>query len=255
MLERFPIREDETLEDLGRRGFSLIQKEKGFRFGEDTVLLAHFVASMLRKKNGLRGLELGTNCGAASVLLAARREDVVLDGIELDETAYGVFCRNVQMNELEERIVPFQGDVRDWPPPSRKGWQYDFVFCNPPYYVPGRGAMTQGDGCSGVRNARFELNGGVEDFVRTGAKVLIPGGVFCLVHRAERLEDCFAAFGKYGVRGAALRLVHPTVDAKCSVFLLAGRKGGGAGGLRVLPPLVLRGADGGLSEELQSIYC
>ena len=30
----------ETIEDLGRKGFRLIQRKDGFRFGEDTVLLA-----------------------------------------------------------------------------------------------------------------------------------------------------------------------------------------------------------------------
>ena len=34
--------DDETLEDLQLQGLKLIQKKEGFRFGMDSVLLAHF---------------------------------------------------------------------------------------------------------------------------------------------------------------------------------------------------------------------
>jgi len=56
----------ETMEQLGRKGFCLIQKKNGFRYGEDTVLLSFFAARMASKKRRiLKAAELGTNCGAA----------------------------------------------------------------------------------------------------------------------------------------------------------------------------------------------
>ena len=41
-MDHCELREDETLEDLQLEGLKLLQKKKGFRFGMDSVLLAHF---------------------------------------------------------------------------------------------------------------------------------------------------------------------------------------------------------------------
>ena len=54
------IAESETIEDLGRGGFSLIQKKTGFRYGEDTVFLSFFAAqTMGRKRRRQKAAELG----------------------------------------------------------------------------------------------------------------------------------------------------------------------------------------------------
>src|ERR1035437_5922370 len=89
----------ETLEDLGRRHFKLIQKKSGFRYGEDTVLLAHFASQMApRKRRILKAAELCTNCGAASILLAARRTDISIDGVEVQKDAARIFEKNIAIN-------------------------------------------------------------------------------------------------------------------------------------------------------------
>lgn len=52
---------EETLEDLGRKGFRMIQRKDGFRFGEDTVLLSYFAAGVGPfLKRGTKALELGS---------------------------------------------------------------------------------------------------------------------------------------------------------------------------------------------------
>jgi hypothetical protein len=63
---------DETLEDLQRDGLRLIQLRDGFRFGEDSVLLAAYAAKLVRSRRHLQVADLGAGCGAVSILLASR---------------------------------------------------------------------------------------------------------------------------------------------------------------------------------------
>ena len=66
-----------TLDNIGRRDFVLYQQKNGFRLGTDSVLLAWFASSMVRKdKEGnyrrATFLELGSGCGGSSLCVAAR---------------------------------------------------------------------------------------------------------------------------------------------------------------------------------------
>ena len=137
--------EEESLEELGRKGFRMIQRRDGFRFGEDTVFLAHFCASVAPRTGKCKKvLELGAGCGAASLLLSARRPDLRIDAVEIDPVSFGVFSRNILLNGLEERIFPILGDIRKYPDSVRiKISGYDFVFFNAPYRKPERGPMTR----------------------------------------------------------------------------------------------------------------
>lgn len=137
----------ETMEDLGRNGARLIQSRNGFRFGEDTVLLAWFVSENLRIRQSrpVRVLELGTNCGAGSILLAARRSDLRIDGVERQKEAAEIFRRNIGLNAYTDRMRGFCADLRDLPSPEIPGNIYDAVFMNPPYRKAEEGPVTSED--------------------------------------------------------------------------------------------------------------
>ena len=152
----------ESIEDLGRAGFRLIQSRHGFRFGEDSTLLAYFASVEAHyKRNGTKVLELGTNCGAASILLAARRSDVRIDGVEINIQATEIFRRNIRLNQLEERVRAFAADLRDEEALQSviQKASYDLVFFNPPFYTPGHGPASTGRNARNERQeARYEVN-------------------------------------------------------------------------------------------------
>lgn len=62
------IKEGERLDDLGRRGYQIIQDPKRFCFGIDAVLLTGFA----RIKDGDVVLDLGTGTGIIPILLEAK---------------------------------------------------------------------------------------------------------------------------------------------------------------------------------------
>lgn len=79
------------------------------------------------------------------------------------------------------------------------------------------------------------------------------GGSFCLVFRVERMAELFACLQGCGLEPKRLRLVQNTAQSAPKLLLLEARKGGKPG-LSVAAPLLLRGPDGGESEELAQIY-
>ena len=79
----------ESIEQLGRRGFQLIQSRDGYRYGEDTVLLSHFASlQLVGRKRMVRAVELGANNGVASLLLLARRPNFRIIAIEKQRNAF-----------------------------------------------------------------------------------------------------------------------------------------------------------------------
>ena len=69
------IRPGERLDDLQRAGLRILQRQDGFRFGTDAVLLADFAAA----KRGERVCDMGTGTGVLPLLIAARSEETTFD--------------------------------------------------------------------------------------------------------------------------------------------------------------------------------
>ncbi len=247
----------ESLEDLGRRGFRLIQRKDGFRFGEDTVLLAWFAAENIRIRNArpVRVLELGTNCGAGSVLLAARREDLLIDGVERQERAASVFQRNIVLNGLSSRVRGFCADLRDLPSVEIPGNEYDCVFMNPPYRKAEEGPVTSEDRHSkDLQEARFAMHGGVEDFLACGKKMLASRGDLFVVDRAKDFSLVMKTCLDLNLFPKKITFVHPFADRDATLFLLSAKKGGSVSGTVITPPLILREKTLEYTPQLKKIY-
>ncbi len=247
----------ESVEDLGRGGFRLIQDKNGFCFGEDTVLLSWFTSQNLRRsrKTPLRVLELGTNCGAATILLCARREDVKVDGVERQKEAAKIFTRNIELNHLEERVRGFNLDLRDLPAADLPKNHYDAVFMNPPYRKAENGPVTSTEKhSSALLEARFAMHGEVFDFLSCGKDMLTSTGDLFLVDRAAAFSEVMAACAKLKLAPKRITFVHPYVEKEATLFLLHAKKGGKIPGTVITPPLILRDADRNYTPALRRIY-
>lgn len=240
---------DITVEDLGRGDLKLKQLKDGFRFGTDSVLLAWFTASFVRQNAKTRLLELGSGCGAAALLVSARAGACSIDCCEVMPEPYEILKQNIDENNLEGRLRAFNCDIRQLPK-EVLGQQYDLVFFNPPFYRRTEGPAVD---CKRANRlaGRFEEHGGLEDFVKAASARLKPSsGYAVMVMKSERLGEAVKLFEDNDLSPIRLMTVHPAVDKNATLFLLAGRKCGPRGQMRVLPPLIthFRNADGDIIE-------
>ncbi|MBO4636171.1 MAG: methyltransferase [Clostridiales bacterium] len=231
-----------TKEDLGRAGFVLYQNEDGFRFGTDSVLLAWFASSFVRKgrKAAPGFLEFGSGCGPVSMLVAARVPDSRIDAVEIKPGACEALRKNISENGLEGRVRAFNADIRELPSEIR-GKQYDVVMFNPPFFSGSKGPKCKRTGCDSERlSGRFEENGTMDDFLKAAAsRVVQSSGHIVMIMHGLRLPDTLRAFDDNKIKPVALLNIHPLADRAASSFLIAGKKGGSGTDMKILPPLIL----------------
>lgn len=116
----------ERLERIG--ALKLRQDDSLPLLGTDSLLLSRF-ATVHRR---FRVLDLGCGVGVLGILLAARAEELTLDGVELDPQAAALARRNLEENRLRGTIVT--GDLRERRVFSQG--HYDLIVSNPPTFPP-----------------------------------------------------------------------------------------------------------------------
>lgn len=236
------IIEGETVvpEDLGRGGLKLLQHKDCYKLDTASVLLAWFTASFVRKGKPSEMLELGSGTGGVSLLASARCANAHIDGVELVELAYKVFCENIKLNGLEERISAYNCDLRELPP-EIKNKAYDVVFMNPPFYDGTKGSVTDMSVKSlHESSARFSHEGGLEDFIQAQSlRTRTSGGYAVMCISPDRVLECFSLYEKYKITPVRLLTVHANAGKPSFLALIAGKKGAPNAEFKVLPPLFI----------------
>ncbi|MCE5245129.1 MAG: methyltransferase [Syntrophobacteraceae bacterium] len=174
------VHPDETLDRLSRT-LRIIQKKQGQRAASDDVFLAWRAAQAV--PDACRALDLGSGKGTVAMLLLQRLPRCRAVGVEALEMSYDLACRNAVLNALENRYAPRLGDLRD---PSVLAGEppFDLITGAPPFKPLGSGTLPR----NAQRAAgRFELRGGVNEYVHTAARHLSPSGK--LVILMDGLEE------------------------------------------------------------------
>ncbi|TYO96066.1 tRNA1Val (adenine37-N6)-methyltransferase [Geothermobacter ehrlichii] len=234
---------DETLDELGHTGLSLIQAKAGYRFSLDPFLLCGFAP--LAEMAGRRLVDLGCGNGVIPLLAARQSAAARIVGIEQQPAMVERARRSVRLNGLDDRIEILAGRVQDVPEllPVQS---VDLVLSNPPFRPPRSGRIAPDDERAA---ARHELAGGLDDFVRAAAFLLKNGGRFCLVHLTERLTDLLTLLRQASIEPKRLRLVHSRRKEPARLVLVEGRRAGRPG-LTIEPPLVVYEGEGYSAEVL-----
>jgi tRNA1(Val) A37 N6-methylase TrmN6 len=195
-----------------------------------------------------RLLDLGTGTGVMPLILADGA--AAIEAVELNHAMAVLAGRNVRLNELSDKIVIREGDYRErrWLCPAES---FDLVLANPPYRPVAQGQVNKLDG---VARARHEFTATLADVVQSASWALKFHGRFAMVHLPERLEEIMVALQANHLAAKRLRFVQPKAGKAPNMLLIEAVKGGAAGGLKVLPPLIVHGADGRYTEEIEEIY-
>ncbi len=222
-------------------GLSLIQNELGLTYGTDAFLLSAFVRSMPRA----RAVEFGAGSGVISLLCAAKGKFADITSVECQAELYDVLKRNVELNDMQGRITPLLGDVREL------RLEADVVFTNPPYMKED----------SGKRNehmvkyaARHELNGDIYDFMRSAAGMLRFGGLFYAVYRPDRMTDLICAMRESRIEPKRITMVYADNKHQPCLMLVEGKYGANPSVIMTKPLILYKEGTSEPTDELLKIY-
>lgn len=222
-------------------GIRMLQPERGFRLGTDSVLLAEF----LTLPPGARVADLGAGCGTLGLLLCARDAACTVTGLELRQEACALAQENIALNRLQDRLNVLQGDVRE---PALPAGSFDCVISNPPYFPVGSGKVSEE-----AAVARTELCLSLDQLCAAAARLLPSGGRFALVHRPERLCDIFCALRGHGLEPKRIRFVRHTAASPVCLVLIESRRGGRPG-LSYEPDFIEFHPDGTETDAYRAAY-
>ena len=237
--------ERERIDDLGINGYQIIQKEQGFCFGMDAVLLSDFA----QVKNGGRVLDLGTGTGILPILMEAKTKAVHLTGLEIQPEMAEMAARSVKLNHLEDKIEIVEGDIKEASAIFSHD-SFDTITSNPPYMI-GQHGLTNPEEPKAI--ARHEVLCTLEDVVSRTAKLLKPGGHFYMVHRPFRLAEIMTMLVKYKLEPKRMQLVYPYIDKEPNMVLIEAVRGGRSR-MTVEKPLIVYQSPGVYMPEIYDIY-
>jgi tRNA1Val (adenine37-N6)-methyltransferase len=236
---------EETLDELTGYGLKIVQPRHGYRFSVDPLLLADFAGV----RPGERAVDLGTGCGVIPLLLARLEASCTVTAIEFQPVMADIAERNMALNHLGERVEIVSEDVISLK--SRFAVDsFDLVVSNPPYRRPGTGKVSPR---AGRDDARHETSATLADFLAAAKYLVKPSGRICFIYHTCRLAELMAEAAKLKLAVLRLRMVHGNASMPARMFLVELAKGR-SGELQVEPPLLVRGEDGGYSEEKLRIY-
>ena len=230
---------------LAVKGETQVAVSKTHRFGTDAILLAHFSSPA----RGERVCELGTGCGAIALRLCASGAPSAVHGVDIAPEA--IALATMSAKAFDGSPIPSFA-VADWnePPSIAPAGVFHRVVCNPPYFPPNSGGVSEN---VATRLARHEQTDTLTAVCRAALWLLQYGGRFCLCHRPERLAAVLATLTANGLEPKRLQAVQQTADKAPWLFLIEARKGGRPG-LIWEAPLLLSEADGTPSVAYQEIY-
>ncbi len=241
----FELKAGERLDDLQLNGLKVIQRADAFRFGTDSVLLAHFAAP----RRGEVAADLGCGTGAIALLMAGHQPHMTVDAVELQPDIADMASRSVAINGMSERVRVHCGDMRGiWR--ALGAGRYSLVVCNPPY---GRSGAALESLNEAKRLARHEGDLTPFTVAEAAGRLLKNGGRFCAVFPAPRSYELMRAMDDAGIAPKRIRTVHGVEGRAPKFVLLEGVRQGGEG-LHWLTPLTLRRADGSFTDQWHEIY-
>jgi tRNA1Val (adenine37-N6)-methyltransferase len=172
------------------------QPEGGYRFSQDSVLLARFVPPLLEG----RAADLGAGCGVVGLEALAQGRLGGLGTLFLIEAGrdFRDSLRENAARALASRpdgpeIVAIEADWRFLGPSALDG-PLDFLVVNPPYHKGG----SSGQARAGRLQARHETMGGLGDLFGAAGRLLRPLSPMALSFPRERLRDLVGAAAAAG---------------------------------------------------------
>jgi putative endonuclease len=241
------LKENERIDYMLGEQLKIIQDGQSFAFSLDTLLLAYWAKEAI--KNRSKVVELCSGNAAASLYMAAFNK-AHYDDVELQEDMVSKAQRSVELNDMQDRITVYQGNVKDAGSFLRKD-SYDVVVVNPPYFKAPAGHKLNPDRSKAI--ARHELEINLEEIIAVSAGLLKMKGKMFMVHRPERLGEII----NYGFKhDLAVKTVQPFVSRRgqdANLVIVEAVRSGKGDGLVLRDAIEVHEADGSNTPAIKEI--
>ncbi|MDA8326375.1 MAG: tRNA1(Val) (adenine(37)-N6)-methyltransferase [Nitrospiraceae bacterium] len=247
------------------RDIRLYQRQRGYRFSLDALLLFDFA----RLQKAGRIADLGAGSGVIGLLLAKKYPQAEVTLVELQEGLYNLALKNIALNGLSDRVTAVREDIRaiggkeaGHGAPAFASQGFDMVVSNPPFRKAMTGRISQDEERA---LARHELKFQFPAMVRAASYLLKNRGRFFMIYHPERLLEMFMALREGGLEPKRMRFVHGKYGpggqdshggrgAFGAKMVLVESVKGASRGLAVEGPLFVYAPDGSYTPEVRRIY-
>ena len=227
---------------------SILQPEKGYRAGIDSV----FLAATIPAQPGETLFEAGIGTGVSALCVAARVANLHITGVEISQRYALMAEQNAKRNDLEGNLRVIKGDVKDAMRRDLTTWpehgSFSHAFANPPFFDDDKSTKSP-NSLRAVANTFGPED--LELWVKVlGTMVALRGSV-TFVHRAEALGRLLRSMeDRFGdIRVAPLYAREGMAASRVIVQGIKGAKGP----LQLLPGLVLHTAGSQFTPEADAI--
>ena len=240
------IKENERIDDLEIKNFKIIQKNDGFCYGIDSVLLSDFAKNI---KNNSVVLDLGTGTGILGFLLIAKTNIKKIFGIEIQNEIANMANRSIVMNNVEDKFEIINCNIKDLEN-NLKIDSFDAIITNPPYKKMNSGKTNVNE----IKLiSRHEVKAELSDFIKVSFKMLKDKGTLYMVHRAERFVDIMAEMRKNKMEPKRIRFVYSNETSDSKLVMIEAVKNGKSS-VKIENPLYVYNEDGSYTDEILTIY-
>ena len=247
-MDGIELKENERIDDLQYKGLKIIQNNKGFCFGIDSVILSDFAKNI---KVDSKVVDLGTGSGVIGLLLCKKTKLKEIIGVEIQDNVAEMAERSIKLNGLENKFKIFKVNIKElFKKKMLEKNKYDVVVMNPPYKEAGTGKTNENEG---KLIARHEVKATLLDFIKTASELLKDRGELYIVHKPERTVDIMQKMRENKIEPKEIKIVYPYKNAGASIILIKGVKGGKKF-LKIDEPLYIYKENGEYTEQIKEIY-
>lgn len=238
------LNNDERLDDLEYEGLKIIQKPNLYCFSSDAVLLANLVKAS--RKDTI--VDLGTGSGVIAILALAKTKANKAIGFEIQKEMASLAKRNVEINNLEDRIEIINDDIKNAFNYLNKE-SVKVVVCNPPYFKATSGVSSD---VKEIATSRTESTATLEDIIKVASGLLNYSGKLYMIHKSERLSEVLTTLTLNKLEPKRLTLIYPKASKAVDTFIVEAQKCG-APGLKI-DSVVVYEEDGSMTPWAKKLY-
>ncbi len=230
---------------LFNESISIKQKNKGYRFSVDPIILA----GIINVPEDAKVADFGTGCGIIPIVLCKKFHKINVVGIEIQKDLAHIATQNIKDNGFRDRVKIENIDISDISDISQRG-VYDFIVSNPPYIKQGSGRLNS---VEEVLIARHEIKITIKNLLSVASKALKNKGRIAIIFPANRLSELINEFKNSNIAPKNLTIIYSKPGKNAELVLLEGVKNGGDE-LKIDRPFYINNEKGEYSGAMQSIF-